>query len=489
MKLLLRRAPGSFTQGFEAIREELRVPKNFPLEVLDAAQAARARSAERIDRTELRFVAIDPPGATDLDQAFSAERTPSGFRVSYAIADLGSFIDAGDPLDIEARKRGTTLYSPDLRTPLHPPVISEDRASLLAGTTRPALLWTLELDTDGACVGSRFERAEIRVREAISYEVAQQRIDSGDEFLGLLRAIGSRRQQIEADRGGVSLNLPAQEIVERDGAYQLVYDRTLPVEGWNAQLSLLAGMVAGQTMVDAGVGILRTLPPTSRQNLEQLRNQAKVLGVEWPPELSYADLVRNLDPDTPARSAFLLQAARSFRGAGYVSVAKALANDGSETMPLTHGAIASVYAHVTAPLRRLVDRFANEILLALYLDEPPPTWAVEALDDLPGLMGKARSRESNLDRAFLDFAEAMVLVPLVGRHLRGAVVSLDPTRATATVQIAEPAIVATIPILGRPAPALGEALDLRVTAADPATRTIELTPLPAGSAGGKLGFD
>ncbi len=479
MKALLRRAPSSFVQGFENIREELRVPKKFPPEVLAAAAAAQPRASTRRDLSAVGFIAIDPPGATDLDQAFFAESTPAGFRVLYAIADLGAFVTAGDPVDIEARKRGTTLYSPDVRTPLHPPIISEDRASLLAGTTKPALVWSLELDAEGVCFSSHLERAVVRVREAISYSEAQRRIDDGDPFLGLLKVVGTRREEREVQRGGVSLNLPAQEIIEVGGSYQLAYDATLPVEGWNAQISLLTGMVAGQTMVEAGIGILRTLPPTSKQNLDQLRQQARALGVHWPPDVTYPDLVRGLHPDTPERSAFLLQAARSFRGAGYVSVATALASAGSEdseTVSLSHGAIAAIYAHVTAPLRRLVDRFANEILLSLYAGETPPTWAVEALDELPGLMGKARSRESNLERALLDFAEAMVLAPMVGHQVRGTVVSLDPVRATATVQISEPAIVTNISTDDNRSLALADELDLVVSAADPSTRTIDLRP-------------
>ncbi|MDA3039065.1 MAG: RNB domain-containing ribonuclease, partial [Actinomycetota bacterium] len=475
MKALLRRAPGSFVEGFERVREELRVPKDFPPEVLAAAEAAEPIPTDRRDRTDVGFVAIDPPGAADLDQAFFAEATPDGYRVLYAIADLGAFVTPGGPVDVEARKRGTTLYSPDLRTPLLPPVISEDRASLLARTLKPALVWELELDGEGVCVRSHLERSTVRVREAISYREAQRRIDAGDAFLALLRTIGTLRQEREAERGGVSLNLPAQEIIEVDDSYQLAYDETLPVEGWNAQISLLAGMVAGQTMVDAGVGILRTLPPTSQQNLDQLRQQAGALDVAWPTDLSYPDLVRYLRPDIPRHSAFLLQAARSFRGAGYVSIASALAaspSDDGKPVTLTHGAIGALYAHVTAPLRRLVDRFANEILLSLYAGETPPSWATEALDELPGLMGKARSRESNLERTLLDFAEAMVLEPLVGHRVRGTVVSLDQARSVATVQIAETAIVASISTEHGPAPALADELDLVVHAADPVTRTI-----------------
>src|SRR5680860_786608 len=107
MKLRLR-TPATFEQGFAAIRAEQDVPVGFPDDVLAAALASYVGDEPRRDATELGFVAVDPPGASDLDQAFFAERLGQGFRVFYAIADLGTFIEPGGPIDLEARERGTT---------------------------------------------------------------------------------------------------------------------------------------------------------------------------------------------------------------------------------------------------------------------------------------------------------------------------------------------------------------------------------------------
>jgi exoribonuclease R len=467
VKSLLSDAPHSFEAGFNAIRRELDVPDAFPANVLEAARSARPAEFERIDARHIPFVAVDPEGATDLDQAFAAEANPAtspgGYRVFYAIADVGAFLTPGGPIDTEARKRGTTLYSPDLRTPLHPPVISEDRASLLPGGERPALLWTIDLGPDGEAVNARLERATVRVSEAISYAEAQHRADGSDELMVLLRTIGQLRQQQEMARGGVSLNLPSQEIAEREGNYTLEYRDALPIEGWNAQISLLTGIVAGKAMAEANVGILRTLPPTRNQDLRKLRRQAKSLGVDWPDQLEYPEMIRGVQPGTPAKNAFLLQAARSFRGAGYAGF------NGPLPDLHEHGAIASIYGHVTAPLRRLVDRFANEILLSIYADQTPPAWAVEALDELPSLMGRARSRESALERATVDFAEACLLSDQVGSKFGAFVVDLDAKRDRATVQIAEPAIVANISPAGR---TLAEELTLVLTSADTGKRIV-----------------
>ena len=101
---------------------------------------------------------IDPPGSLDLDQAIHVERRGDGHRVSYAIADVGSFVEPGSALDAEAHARAVTVYAPDAKAPLHPVVLSEGAASLLPGQWRPAALWTIDLDSGGEPVSTVVER-------------------------------------------------------------------------------------------------------------------------------------------------------------------------------------------------------------------------------------------------------------------------------------------------------------------------------------------
>src|SRR5665213_3905155 len=118
-------------EGFAAIRTELNIPAEFPPEVLAAAATSPAHprlpdaSGHDTDRTDIAFLTIDPPGSMDLDQAMHIARTPKGYRVLYAIADVAAFVTPGDPIDVEAHVRGETLYSPDMHTPLHPPALGE----------------------------------------------------------------------------------------------------------------------------------------------------------------------------------------------------------------------------------------------------------------------------------------------------------------------------------------------------------------------------
>jgi exoribonuclease R len=435
-------ADDAVTRGLVAIRQELRIDPAFPPEVLAAARAAAARPVgagpDRRDATDIAFVTIDPAGSTDLDQAYHAERRGSGYRVHYAIADVAAFVDLGGPIATEALARGVTLYAPDERAPLYPAPLGEAAASLLPDGPRPALLWTLDLDADGALVEARVERGVVRSREQLSYAEAQRRIDAGtaDEPLQLLRRIGELRLAQEAQRGAVSLALPEQELARVDGGYCLTFRATLPVERWNAQISLLTGIAAAGLMCRHRIGLLRTLPPPTPETVATLRRAARALHIDWPEAMTYAERVRTLDPGERRHAAFMHQAARLFRGAGYVAF------DGTAPAAAEHAAIASTYAHVTAPLRRLGDRYANEVVLALCAGRPVPDDVRAALPGLPSVLGRAQQRQSTLDRAVIDFSEAFALRDSIGQVFDAAVVNLDPRRAV--IEIADQAIVAEI---------------------------------------------
>src|SRR3954451_8471834 len=301
----------------------------------------------------------------DLDQAVHIERTRNGnvhgYTVHYAIADVAAFVQSGDPIDQEARRRGETLYAPDKRTPLHPPELSEDAASLLPDQVRPALLWTITVDATGEGTGVTCERALVKSRAKLNYAGVQKDLDTGNasESLQLLREIGTMREQRELERGGVNLPIPDQEVVTSNHGWGLEFRAPLPVEGWNAQISLLTGMAAAELMIKGKVGILRTMPPADVAALRRLRQTAKALRISWPAELDYPEFVRSLNPSRPADAAMLNACAHLFRGAGYQAFSGAIPGDAE------HAALAIDYAHCTAPLRRLVDRYAGEICLAL----------------------------------------------------------------------------------------------------------------------------
>src|SRR5690606_33407038 len=265
------------------------------------------------------------------------------------------------------------------------------------------------------------------------------------------------RLALDRLRGGVTLPTPEQELVPVDGGYRLAYRAPLPAEAWNAQLSLLTGMAAARMMLDAEIGVLRVLPAPRPADLERVRRVALALDVPWPEGAAYGAVVHDLDPRLPRHAAFLHEARVLLRGAGYAAF------DGAPPKVAEHAAVAAPYAHVTAPLRRLADRYATEVCLAVAAGEPVPSDVRAALPLLPDLMAAASRRAGAAERACVDLVEAYLLRERIGQEFGATVIDVDE-RGGGLVQLADPAVIARcdgeLP--------LGEQVTVRLVRAEPA---------------------
>jgi exoribonuclease R len=458
----------SLRDGILKIQAELKVTPEFPPEVEEAARRAAGQPRlPDLDRTDLPFVTIYPPSSMDLDQALHFEREGKGFVVHYAIADLAAFIEPGDPVDVAANERGETLYGADSKVPLHPTVLSEGAASLLPDQVRPALLWTIHLDETGEGTDVHVERARVRSTAKLDYAGVQQSIDAGTagESLSLLKEIGELRLQREAARGGISLPIPEQEVRVDGDQWTLEFRSLIPAENWNAQISLLTGFAAASLMVYARVGLLRTLPPPDPRDVQRLHRTARALHIDWPAEQLYPDFVRSLDPGEPNEAAMVTACTRLLRGSGYVGF------DGEVPADPIHAALASEYAHVTAPLRRLCDRYAGEICVALCAGTEVPPWVLDKLHVVPDTMRDSGRRAHQYESAVLDLVEAGVLQHRVGETFDGVIVDLDDRddkRGTVIVQ--EPAVEARV--TASATLPLGTDVRVRLAQADVASRAV-----------------
>jgi exoribonuclease R len=244
-----------------------------------------------------------------------------------------------------------------------------------------------------------------------------------------------------------------------------VFRAQLPIERWNAEISLLTGMAAAALMLQGGVGVLRTLPPPDPAEVASVRRSALALGLPWPADQPYAEVISALDPDISEAAALLTYAGRLLRGAAYAAF------DGAPPEQASHSAVAAPYAHCTAPLRRLADRYAGEICLALAAGQEPPAWARLALPALPATMAGATRRAQELERAVVDLAEAVVLGPRVHETFDAVVVESGDTRGV--VQLREPAVRARCQGAGLP---LGQELRVRLAEVDLAARRVVFVP-------------
>ena len=281
----------------------------------------------------------------------------------------------------------------------------------------------------------------------------------------MLCEVGELRKQRAQKLGAISLPLPEQEATKVDGHWMLAYRARHPVEDWNEQISLLAGMAAADIMLAGDVGILRTLPAPDQAAIAQLRRTAANLKLAWPPERSYPAFIDALDPSDPAQVAMLVACTRVLRGAGYTSFR------GTPPPQPMQSALAADYTHATAPLRRLVDRYAGEVCVALCAGKPTPDWALERLEVLPDAMRRADHAAGQFEHATIDLLEAVVLSSRVGETFPALVTSrVDGDARSGMVMIQQPAVETRIDA-ARDLP-LGERVAVRLAESDPARRRV-----------------
>jgi exoribonuclease R len=444
------------TDGLMAIRGQFKVPAGFAPEVEAAAQAAvQRRPDEHTDRTAEPFVTLDPASSTDLDQAFTIEAAGSDLLLNYAIADVAWFVRDGDPLDGAAWARGETLYLPDGKAGLYPSALSEGAASLLPDGPRPAVVFTTRVAPDGAVKLEQAERAIIQSRAKLAYETATEA-----ELPAGFAELSRRITDAEAARGAARVDAPEQE-VERsaDGHFNLVLRPQALAERRNAALSLATNLAVADALYAAKTGLFRVMAGPDDRARARLRHIASALGLSWPAADSLETFEKTLDLAQPNAAAFMLAIRRAGNGASYVPY--------QEGVKPWHAAMAATYCHMTAPLRRLADRYVVRAALAITNGQPVPVEAIAAFARLGAVMGKADARANQIDRAVIDLAEAATLSGREGESFAAVVTEVDDVGPR--IQLSDLPVVSRVTAHGV---AAGAKLTVRLVATDPVKRTV-----------------
>ncbi|WP_232280293.1 RNB domain-containing ribonuclease [Sphingomonas sp. PAMC 26605] len=441
--------------GLPLIRTQFGVPHSFPPQVLAAAEEAAKRVPNaHVDRTAMPFVTLDPASSTDLDQAFAIERSGADLLLHYAIADVAWFVDDGGVIDAEAWKRGTTLYLPDGKAGLYPPVLAEGAASLLPSGPRPAVVFTVRVAPDGTPTLDGAERATIRSRAKLAYDSVTN-ADLPPDFAELANRIAAA----EDARGASRVDPPQQDVIaDGKGGYRLAFEPRLESEDRNAALSLATNLAVAALLQAHHTGLFRVMAGPDDRAVQRLRNVALGLGLDWPAAVSLPQFVAMLSAADPAQAAFMIAERRSGGGATYTPY--------REGVVLWHAAMAATYAHATAPLRRLADRYVVRAALAIANGQPVPDVVTQAFDTLPPVMARADAIGGRIDRAVIDLAETAVLHGREGEVFRAVIVDADAHGAR--IQLCDLAVLTSVKTAGKP----GEAISVRLVAADTAARTL-----------------
>jgi exoribonuclease R len=445
-------------KGLDKIRVDSGIPDSFPDEVLQAAHDAASKpiGGDRVDRTDRRFVTLDPESSVDLDQAFAIEVADDDIILHYAIADVGAFVQPGDPLDLEAFERAVTVYLPDRRATLYPPVLSEGAASLLPDVDRPAVVFTVRVASDGVTSLDGVERAVVRNQAKLAYDA----VDPDDLPHGF-EELHRRIQLAEDARGAPRVEFPEQEIDRLDGGgYVLRFRPRLDSEEQNAALSLATNLAVAEALYAAGTGLFRVMPEVDERRFRRLRHSARAFGLDWPQDVPLAAFERSLPRSDPRTSAFLIAVRRAAGGAGYAPF-------DPDQRPW-HSAVAATYAQATAPLRRLQDRYVIEAALSVANGRPVPDGILAGFERLPRAMSQGDQRANRAEREALNLAEAVVLSGREGEIFEAVVV--DEGDWGVEVQISDPAVLVRTSAR-RVDP--GDDLRVRLVSADPDQRQIE----------------
>jgi exoribonuclease R len=453
----LRDPQSLLSDGLAAIRAQFQVPDGFPPQALAAAEAVAARPlSEHANWTARPFVTLDPASSTDLDQAFAIDMAGGDMLLHYAIADVAWFVSDGDPVDAEAWQRGTTTYLPGGKASLHPPVLSENAASLLPDGPRPAVVLTVRIAPDGTAKLDGVIRALVRSRAKLAYETVRD-----EDLPAGFAEIATRIEAAENARGAARVDPPEQEVeTDAEGRFTLRFRPLLISERRNAALSLAANLAVADALLAAHTGLFRVMAAPDERAALRLRGTAKAFGLDWPDAMPLTQFEKRLSPHDARDAAFMMAVRRAGNGASYRPFRE------GETP--WHAAMAATYAHCTAPLRRLADRYVLQAALAVANGRTAPGEVTAAFERLPAAMAKADARDGQIERAVIDLAETALLADREGETFSAIVT--ETGESGARIQLCD------LPVVARaqsPGAFPGDAIQVRLLRADPVQRQLQ----------------
>ena len=331
---LLSLAGTTWSSGF---KPELLAEAQRLLAMVDLEQPG---DATRLDLSGQHCVTIDDDDTRDIDDGLALERRSDGsLRIWIHVADPGRLIAADSPLDLEARRRGSSLYLAVGNLPMFPEELSNGPFSLRQGKRSAAWSFWVELDEAGEIGASSIQRSWVKPTYRLSYNDADELIDLAppeDPDLADLDRLLERRRQWRLARGALLMDLPEGRIRSHEGEPQLEITEPSPSRQLVAEAMILAGAVAARFGMEQGL----SLPYRS----------------QLPADLPAAAELQAL-PDGAVR---------------FAAIKRCLSRGLMGTQPAAHFSLGlPAYVQATSPIRRYGDLVVQRQIAAI-LDGSPP---------------------------------------------------------------------------------------------------------------------
>ena len=420
------------------------IPEPFPAAVLAAAAHLPANPTPsdwdgREDLRHIPIVTIDGETARDFDDALSIERLPGGrFALGVHIADVAHYVEEGTALDLEAYRRGTSVYFPERAVPMLPEGLSNGLCSLRPRVPRLTQSVFLEIGPAGQILRRRFAETVIQSSRRMTYSEVRRVLEepaAGDaaEYGGLLalfRDLHDLMMVLRAARlarGSIDFDLPEGDVVlDTDGYTVGIRPGERNVAHRIVEEAMIAAneAVAFEEETRLCPTLYRVHDAPSPERLEELRELLHPLGISLKGDLeslhpsALQDVLAEVAgrPEEPFVSALVL---RSVQRAVYSPECRG------------HYALAArYYLHFTSPIRRYPDLVAHRRLRALLRGTAEAEAAASLLGERLAVMGehcsRTERRAEQAERDLLQWKKVRFLAERVGERFSGRVTGVQP---------------------------------------------------------------
>jgi len=420
------------------------IPDEFPPAVLEQA-GSRPKDPTPADwkgREDLRdriIITIDGESARDFDDAISIEKLPNGlFRLGVHIADVAHYVEEGSALDLEAYRRGTSVYYPDRAIPMLPEALSNGLCSLRPRVPRLTTSAFLDIDRDGQVQDRRFAETVIRSARRMTYNEVRRILEEPQErdlaeygpILTCLRdmhMLMTILHHSRLKRGSIDFDLPEGNVeLGTDGTVVGVIPSERNVAHRLIEEFMLAANEAVAIELDMqGVPALyRVHEPPSPDRLQELRETLRPLGVALKGELTSLH---------PAALQQVLARVKGLPEEPFVSslVLRTMQRAAYRPECWGHYALASKnYCHFTSPIRRYPDLVVHRGLKALIHGTAHQRAEDTALAARLPTMGEHCStterRAEQSERDLLQWKKVRFLADRVGETFKGRITGVQP---------------------------------------------------------------
>ena len=413
--------------------EQFGVPWRWPKEVQNAAETwgTRVRPRDKEGRVDLRdtpLVTIDGADAKDFDDAVFAEPAGDGWRLIVAIADVSHYVEPRQPLDNEARQRGTSVYFPDRVVPMLPEALSNGLCSLNPGVDRLCMVCDMRVAANGKLGRANFYRGVLRSAARLTYTQVDEFHRTGkgrpalaklkpqiENLYGVYRAlVGARRRRgaLDLDLPEVRIEMSADGEVERisprhrNDAHKLI-EECMVAANVQAAKFLRRQRLATLYRVHAGPG---------EEKFEELRIQLQALGIKLPDQARSEPRYLNKALQQIARRPDAEQLS--------VAVLRSLSQAVYQPENIGHfGLGLEAYAHFTSPIRRYPDLLVHRgIAHAIGKQKPGEfAWDHAAMEQEGKRCSEQERRADDATRYAEARLKAAYLLDRIGETLPGTV--------------------------------------------------------------------